>query len=553
MRAPSVVALLFYAGAGAIGTPAHAQAPPDAGALRRQIERELTPPLPGSDTPLRTAEPAPPAAPEGVSLTVKSFRFAGNTLLRDEQLQTAVQPWLDRPLGFADLQRATQAVANAFRAAGWIVSARLPQQDVTEGVVTIEITESRFAGARIEDSAARRLEPKIALEHVSAQQRSGQPLAAAALDRALLLVNDLPGISAAGALAPGREPGETELLLRLTDERGFDKALRIDNAGAAPTGDERAVLTMSVNSPRQIGDRLRADLLHSEGSDYLRLAYGLPVGADGWLLGVSASRFDYDLVDSRFAALDGEGSSSSVGVDAHYPLLRSRLRNLYLTFGADERRFRNDALGMRQSDYAITAWTTGLTGNLYDGWGGGGVNSFTLSWAGGRLRQGTLDFAENPQLRGSFDKLVYSVSRQQALTPTLSLYGALTGQYSDELLDSSERYYLGGPAGVRAYPVNDGGGSRSRLVTLELRWLIRPALTATVFDDRGRADDPGGEPAYTLRGHGLSLAWRAPRGIQVEMTYARRNGRNPDLAANDAHQESSRDRNRWWIGASRLF
>lgn len=546
----SLRSLLFFIGAAS--TQVHAQTPPDAGALRQQIERQqLTTPPPENSAPLQTEEPVPLTLPDGVTLTVKAFHFAGNTLLSDERLQPAVRPWLDRPLGFVDLQRAAQAAANVYRAQGWIVFAYLPQQDVTDGIVTIRITESRFAGARIEGANAKRLKPEIALRYV--RQQPGQALAAAKLDRALLLIDGLSGISAAGALTPGDRSGETALLIRLNDDRLFDGVARIDNGGARSTGDQRMLLTLGVNSPSRIGDHIRADLLHSKGSDYLRLAYGLPVGAEGLQLDINSSYFKYDLVGSEFAALQGEGSSSSVGIDASYPLLRARLSNLYLTLAADERRFRNDALGLRQSDYAIASLAIGFAGNLYDDIGGGGANSFALSWAKGRLRQGTLDIGENPQLEDSFHKLLYGLSRRQILTAAFSLYGAINGQYSNDALDSSERYYLGGPTGVRAYPVNDGGGSRSELVTLELRWLAHPALTAAVFNDWGHVANPGNEPDYTLRGYGFSLAWRAPWGIQAEASFAMRDGHNPNPAANGAYQDGSRHRNRWWLQASIPF
>lgn len=531
----------------------HAQAPPpDAGALRQQIERpQLNRPLPESGAPLQTEQSAPLQQPEGASVTVNSFRFAGNTLLGNEQLQAVVQPWLNRPISFADLQRATAAVANSYRAAGWIASAFLPRQDVTEGVVTIQVTESQFAGARIEGTEAQRLKSATALQHV--RQQPGQPLSAPVIDRSLLLLNDLPGVLVSGALSPGTQPGETELLLRLSDDRLIDGAARIDNGGARYTGEQRVLLTMSINSPLRIGDSVRADLLHSDGSDYARLDYSLPVGANGWRVGVNGSYFDYELVSNKFAALNGDGRSTSIGANASYPLLRSRLRNLYLTFAADQRDFRNEALGLRQSDYKIASLAMGLAGNLYDNIGGGGANGFNLSWASGNVRQHKLDIGENPELDGGFDKLLYGLSRQQLLTSTLSLYGAVNGQYTNDLLDSAERYYLGGPDGVRAYPVNDGGGSRAVLATLELRWLFHPAFTAALFEDWGDVHNPGDELDYTLRGRGVSLEGRGPWGIEVKASFASRHGRIANATPEGTYQDGSRDRNRWWLQASIPF
>ena len=538
-------------------SPLQAQTLPDAGALRQQFERPLMPPLPPSATPLPVAPPAPLALPDGVQLPVQAFRFAGNTLLTDAQLQPAVQPWAGRTLGFAELQQATQAVANTYRAAGWIVRAYLPQQDVTEGVVTIQVVEAVFAGARLEGDAPTRIDPAIALALAHAQQPAGLPMNADALDRALLLADDLPGVSASGALEPGAQDGQTALALRLADEPLLQADVGVDNAGARATGSRRATLSATLNSPLRMGDRLRADLLHSRGADYARVGWSLPVGSDGWRVGANASWLDYDVVAPEFAALHAEGNSTSFGLEASYPLLRARLRNLYFTAALDDKRFRNRANATTQSSYAVRGATLGLAGNLYDKLGGGGANSFSLGWTEGRLAQRQVDPGENPALAGRFGVLRYALARQQVLTPEWALAGALSGQHASRDIDSSQRFYLGGPNGVRAYPVNEGSGSRGQLVSAELRWRALPALSVSGFYDWGHVSNPGSptnnSDSTTLKGHGASVAWSGPKDITLKATWARRDGANPNASATGRDQDGSLRRNRFWLMASVAF
>ena len=80
----------------------------------------------------------------GQTVVVSDFRFAGNTLLTAKQLAPTVAGFKGRPLSFADLQNAAIEVATAYRKAGWIVRAYLPQQDITQGTVTIQIVEAKF-------------------------------------------------------------------------------------------------------------------------------------------------------------------------------------------------------------------------------------------------------------------------------------------------------------------------------------------------------------------------------------------------------------------------
>lgn len=489
-------------------------------------------------------------------ITVKAFRFAGNTLLSEETLRPLLQGWLGRPLGFGELQKAAQAVAKAYREAGWIVRAYLPAQDITDGIVTIQIVEALFSGTRIEGDGTTRIVPANVLAKIAAQQNIGQALSAEALDRGLLLADDLPGVAVAGSLEPGKAEGETGLVLKLSDEPLIAGNIGVDNSGARATGSVRATLSGSLNSPFRLGDEARIDASHSEGSDYLRLAYSLPVGTNGWRIGVNASQFDYRMVASEFSALHGSGDSSSLGAEASYPIIRSRLRNLYLALAYDDKRFRNKANQTVQSDYGVQEGSIGLSGNLYDNLAGGGVINARLTWITGQVHQGSLNAAENSALAGHFDKLRYSASRLQVLTPTLSLYGAVSGQYADQDLDSSERFYLGGPAGVRAYPVNEGSGSRGELANFELRWRLPKHITLTGFYDWGQVSSKNqsiGGPSYELKGYGLALGWLAPGGISLNAIWARRDGHNPNPTATGKDQDGSLDKNRFWLSLNVPF
>lgn len=538
----------------ALGQPVQvfAQTPPDAGSLRQQIERDVRPALPRIEPP-KPAAPPPLAPTSGARMTVTAFRFAGNTLLGDAKLAPAVQEYVGRPLSFAELQQAAQAVARVYREAGWIVRAYLPQQDVTGGVVTIQVVEAVYSGARIEGAEPKRLKLSYVLSRFDAQQKTDEPLNARALDRALLLADDLPGVAVAGALREGENEGETELVLKLGDEPLLLGEAGIDNAGARSTGENRITLAASLNSPLGFGDQLNAHVIHSEGTDYGRLAFTVPVGNDGWRVGANVATLDYDLVAREFKALNGSGSYDSVGLEASYPLIRSRQHNLYLTFAHDRREFDNEANGALQSDYDINSWTLGLIGNLFDRLGGGGANALTLAWTGGEVDQGTANAGENPALDGRFAKLRYAVSRQQVLTADVSLLAAFSGQYGSKDVDSSERFYLGGPNGVRAYPVNEGSGSRAETVNLEVRWRLPENVVLSGFYDWGHVKNFEAGPSYSLKGYGVEIVWAAPFGAQFKAMLARRDGNNPNPTANGRDQDGSLDKNRLWLNATLPF
>jgi hemolysin activation/secretion protein len=487
-------------------------------------------------------------------VTVTTFRFTGNTLLGNDELAPLVAEYLNRPISFAELQKAAAAVAEAYRAAGWVVRAYLPQQDIQNGVVTIQIVEAVFGGVKIEGVPAKRIALAQIQNGFEAQQPKGAPLNSNALDRALLLADDLPGVAVSGSLQEGANARETDLILKLADEPIIVGEASLDNTGSRSTGSERFTANLNFNSPFGYGDLVSSNLIHTQGSDYLRLGFTLPVGADGWRVGANASALSYRLIAPEFAALNGKGTSSTVGLDANYPIIRSRLKNLYLGMNYDQKQFDNQSSGAIQSHYQIDTFTANLNGNLFDNLGGGGANSASLALVSGRVALGNLDAGENAALGGSFSKLRYSLSRQQVITDSVAFYAALSGQDANSKnLDSSEKFYLGGSGGVRAYPTSEGGGSSGNLLNLELRGRLPQGFVLTGFYDHGHVSNYDGSQSYSLKGAGASLSWQAEFGLNLKATWAQRIGTNPNPTATGNDQDGSLHKNRFWLTASQPF
>ena len=539
-----------------------AQTAPDAGSLLQQLERERRPALPPKALPSRPAEPAALQPLQGASVTVSSFRFVGNTLLSAGQLAPAVAEYLNRPLDFSQLQAASAAVAEIYRAAGWIVRAYLPQQDIVDGVVTIQIVEAVFGGVQLEGAPATRVSLTQIQRGIDAQQAVGAPLNADAIDRALLLADDLPGVAVSGSLREGTQASQTELVIKLADEPLLMGEATLDNTGSRSTGANRLSANLNFNSAFGLADLLSANLIHTQGSDYLRLGGTLPVGAKGWRIGANASNMRYRLVTAEFEALDSKGTSSTAGLEASYPLIRSRLQNLYFSASLDHKSFDNQANGVTSTNYQASSLSLSLSGNLFDKLGGGGANSASLA-----LTSGQLDLSGSPnqaadaassQTDGSYRKLRYSVSRQQVITDEVSFYAALSGQWASKNLDSSEKFYLGGSSGVRAYPGSEAGGAAGQLLNLELRWRLPEGFNLTGFIDAGQVtvnanNNFTGAPAlndYSLKGAGLTLAWQGSSGLSLRATWARRIGDNPNPTATGNDQDGSLVSNRFWLTAS---
>lgn len=531
---------------------------PDAGALRQQIEQPRQLQLPPAVRPERPILLPPEIKPQpGLTVQVKEFRFAGNTLLSAEQLAPAVASFLNRAISFQELQRAADAVAATYREAGWIVRVYLPEQDISDGVVTLQVVEAHFGGVRFEGTPPERVMPSEIEAYFNAHQAQGVPLNAAALDRALLLADDLPGVSVAGTLVPGAADGETMLVLQTTDEPAVYGDVGVDNTGTRSTGSDRLSANLNINSPFRRGELIGMNLLHTQGSDYGRFRLTVPYGYRGLRVGVSASYMDYKVVDGPSAntAAQISGHSSSLGLDWTYPLVRARLQNLYLTGGLENKNFFTSDTQTR-ADYDTNSLRLGLSGNRFDELGGGGANSASVQLSWGRLTN-MKAHTQLDTIARSFHKVAYIVSRQQNLMPDHSLYVSLTGQEAPQVLDSSERFYIGGASSVRAYPASEHGGDRGQVLSAEWRWRVLPTLLLTAFVDAGRvvqlAQPSVLEKTLSLRGQGLTLAWEGPKRITTQLTWARRNGENPMPTLTGTDGDGTLKLNRFWLSVNMPF
>ena len=544
---------------------------PDAGSLLREIQRDNTkretPAQPFKSTPLKEPAPvpavAPATAPDATRFTVKTFRIVGATLVADDLLQAALAPWLNRPISFVDLQEASRALTDVYRAQGWLARPQVPAQELTDGVVTLSVVEARLGQVRIDDGGQPLRADRRRLERtLTARQLPDQPLNLPDIDRAVNLLNNLPGLRADAVLAPGAMPGQTDVVLKPQDQPALSATVLLDNQGARSTGSTRASVNAALRSPAGWGDELLlAAQTTGAGNDHFSLNYSLPVGFDGWRLAANASALHYRLL-GEFAAAQAEGSARTLGMQVRYPLRRS----VSLSLGLESRSYRNDANSAVASDKHLTTANVTLSGDASDGWGRGGLTIWSTS-----LSAGKVDLSANPAYEaadaagprsaGRYARFSWSVARLQNISERNSLWLSVNGQNASTNLDSSEKFSLGGANGVRAYPGLEGSGDSGWLATLEWRYTPQPGLQMLAFYDHGHTQvnriaftGAAALNDITLRGAGLGLNWNPSANFGVRAQVARRIGVNPLANINTGRDsDGSLTLVRPWLGLSAQF
>lgn len=539
----------------------------DAGALQQQFEREREQarPLPRRLAPDIAAASEPPSPRRGQTLAVRGFVFRGNTVIDSADLSAALEPYRQRPLDFSEMEALTAVLSAAYRARGYVASATLPAQDVSDGVLTLVVVEA-VRGQLVLDAGP---PVRTAVERVTGiidrQLRQGDILRIDALERALLIASDLPGLAVSGALAEGTSPGQSDLVLSLTDKAVVSGDVALDNTGGASTGTDHLGVNLYGNSVLGQSELWSVNLSLNQGSSYSRLGLTFPVGYGGLRLGINGSHLDYRVLSSDYSRLELHGSSGVWGLEAVLPLLRTQYHNLYLSAAVDDKRFVNYSASTVASQYSSQAVVWSLYGNRYDDLAGGGATSANLALVQGHLN---LDASPNrtadalsTQTAGDYRKLRFGAGRQQSVGANVTLSLQVSGQWTDQNLDSSEKFSLGGSAGVRAYPGGEALGAMGRMASAELRWRVSDAWGLSAFYDAGsitvnpRNDYSGASAlnSYGLDGAGLAMVWQGDGGFTFKLTWARRLGDNPNPTSTGRDQDGTFVRDRLWASALVAF
>jgi hemolysin activation/secretion protein len=230
-------------------------------------------------------------------------------------------------------------------------------------------------------------------------------------------------------------------------------------------------------------------------------------------------------------------------VFAFHPIYRTRNTNVIGQFAYEDKRLydRIDSTNTVE-DRFIDTLKAGFVGDWRDGFIGGGLNAFAVTYTHGDLKIAPTALAQADQTPvtgantlGAFRKWNYDFKRLNRITDNASVLLAISGQQASKNLASAERMSLGGPNGVRAYPVGEANGDSGLLISAEGRYIVpgfkvfESDVSGFVFYDWGQVYvrekplDTDTENRRSIAGYGVggsigtegqfvmraSFAWRA--------------------------------------------
>lgn len=237
----------------------------------------------------------------------------------------------DRPV--ATICEIRDAAAAALRKRGYLAAIQVPAQRIENNTVVLEVLYARLVAVRVRGDAgkAERLLASY-LDKLTRDPVFNQ----FAAERYLLLARDLPGYDVQLALRPtGVAPGE--LIGDVTvKRRSFDADVSIQNYASKATGRFGGQLRGQIYGLTGMGDR--TTLAFYSTADFkeqkiVQAAHELRVGGEGLTF---SGRFTYAWTKPDIPALaDIRARTLYANIEAAYPLVRSRARDLQLAAGLD--------------------------------------------------------------------------------------------------------------------------------------------------------------------------------------------------------------------------
>lgn len=528
---PAICALWF--GCLAMSHPALAQnTSQESGAA--QIEQRIQPSkksAPEVEQPQIDVAPGKPAARMGdrSAFVLSAVVIQGATAIPAADLAPIYKTYLAKKISELEIQEIAEAITKAYRDAGYVFSqADVLPQEIIGGVLTIVVTEGFVESLRFDGDA---MAGRGIIDGYMAPVLAERPVRLKTIERAMLLVNDLPGVSVADtSITAGASPGGQVLNITLRVKQA-DADLYLDNRGTPSAGRLQTWVAGAANGLSGPGSRLQIGVFtvpdKPEELVYAAGTWSQPVTDAGTIAELSVSgsvaNAGADLAESAT-----ESDSLRVKVSLRHPVLRRRLDSLWVVGEFDYYNLNEESFGTVNYEDRTRTARIGieyfrpeiLNGSFFaNAVYARGVDVFGASNPG----NGELSRSDG---RSSFDKVTLEIRRLQKVVGGFAILTQAKGQWANQPLLSGAEFSLGGSQYGRAFDYGELTGELGAGGLIEIRYTgKKPTDWLDSYDLYGFYDagavwqDIGGSQFLSSAGVGMRSAFK--HGIVADIQAAR--------------------------------
>lgn len=452
-----------------------------------------------------------PPAKAGVHFT--NVRVIGARGVKASAITALFAPLQGHDTDAASLQAVLDKVDSLYLAAGYPLGrAYVPAQVMRGGTLTVRVVEGYVANIVVQAGTN---STRTLVEDIAAHLTEEKPLTSRTLQRYMLILQGLPGITL-GSRFQSMDPltGAATLVISATVKPAA-AAFYMDNRANLDRLPFQPYVMGTLNNLVGAGDQTSLTaLLSPRQKDYAfyNIGYSRPVGTEGLTMSFHASWAQ--TLDSRtFTPYDVRSQTSQLAQVSRYPLLRA----------TDEQLNIDSKVYYTHAGYSFAGIPIAHDGFAAIQIGGDYARSFSpdLAAAGNlHLVQDIADMGPNPHTRGAvqggFTKLQGDAKLAYRPVTALTLNFRAVGQYGSGSLYASEEIAFGGLQYGRGFDSAEISGDSGFGVTFQpeysfaLDWggLGRgSSLTPYLLVDYARTFNTkgDGEPEGELVSAGLGL------------------------------------------------
>ena len=468
---------------------------------------------------------------------INRFDVTGNTLLPAAQVESLLTPFTGSDKDFSDIQRALEALEQAYRDRGFgVVQVLLPEQDITRGVVQFRVVQPRVGRIAIEGNThfdsenVRRSLPSL---------REGEVPNSREIARNLQLAAEHPVKQTNVLLRSGQTEETVDVNVKVNDDRPWRRFVTLDNTGTGDTGYYRLGVGFQHSNLFNRDHALTMQYVTSPTNPSKVSIYGAGYRIPYYNLNSSLDLIaGYSDVDSGVVqGLFNVAGSGSIGA-ARWNTVLPKWGEVEhkISVGLDYRAFENEVLfqgqnltpditvhplgvtysGLRRMTAADFSFYAGVSHNIP-----GGNDGKEEDWRNGlSARQAVTD---------DYKILRFGFNYARQFRNEWQMRVGFNAQFTRDALVSGEQFGIGGPDSVRGYSLrevaNDWGYSTQvELYTPEFAKQVKLSdtykLRALAFYDWGtthRNKDAGSEDSLASVGVGLRLSYGKMMNLRFDL------------------------------------
>lgn len=423
-----------------------------------------------------------PTAPEAESsrqVDILEYIVRGNTVLDARTIERAVTPFMGPRRTMKDIESARDALLAVYQAKGFqSVYVDLPEQQVTDGVVFLQINETRVGRVRV--VGAQYNSPTEVRDQVPALQEGAVPDFNQAQTE-LTALNRGGKRQVMPLVRQGTLPGTMDVDLKVEDSSPWRGSFGVNNDYSADTKRLRTTASIAHDNLWQLGHSASISF-YGTPEDFSQTkvwsgSYTAPLRNSNW--SIDASGY---VSDSNVATLGGTtvlGKGHSIGLKATYSVPNTDVWWHTLSLGVDLKSSEEELRLGNSADAPATLQYAPLTFG-YSGFMQAERSQYSLALA---LVTGTRSFFGYSSSVQEFDNKRYKASPSFTLLKA-DLNGSytlqddsqigfrLSGQLTDSPLVSGEQIAAGGLNTVRGYLSAESTGDFGLVGSLEWRTKI---------------------------------------------------------------------------------